>query len=689
MEVTSNVEYTNRISDDTSLSSLPSKALSAILVITYSKEVLLSSLLSSFTIIIIIIITYQFTIQCYDIIISKENTIIQKLIAMIRLLNNLMNMEQFFYLDLIITLFLSLYSFFITRDVANNSQFQYQNINTINAQYYYDNYPYMPPGISFYFYGNLIVNSYFLWYFSYCRFLNGKDVITLRRSIQFLSHCFQLSSVGLLVLCKERHNYIRDWEPVGYNCPVDYNNENGCEVLYGSVTFICSANILATYTFRVLWHTTILIKTVLDECLSSFIISRGTIIDLLMIFFIPIGSTFSYITNYHAHGFMKDMMKLLSVTYEMNDISRNTKYYNQLTDSYHSKSINILIFFTTIQWVVYSILVFTTLSSFLSLSCVLLMIEYFLCGKNKYGTMVTVFIINIAIAISLYYHNYNYNITDPYYSIQLIGVENKKFLFYFLAIFVLLLVLVVCQNRSHASLYSMPLIVVKSLFLFLYVLVYCPLQPMFSFICSYSRTSNSAEESITSDTTLDINPIVKESDVKDKTEIDTSSVTDNGRSNHLKDTARNNAIVIAKVPVLIFFSPFVDYYWENVEAELQISYPRYVASIIARYSKFTVSHHQSHYNTIIWIESVMAIFSILYVDEIMRFDVEYIETHTASPTLSPTYSPTYTIDSPTPIPTVGPTLYPTYSPREYNMNGEIDYENKVKRVFALNLGILY
>jgi len=185
---------------------------------------------------------------------------------------------------------------------------------------------------------------------------------------------------------------------------------------------------------------------------------------------------------------------------------------------------------------------------------------------------------------------------------------------------------------------------------------------------------------------------VKESDVKDKTEIDTSSFTDNGRSKHLKDTARNKAIVIAKVPLMIFFSPFVDYYWENVEGELQISYPRYVASITARYSKLTVSHHQSHYNAIIWMEAVMAIFSILAANQAVRFDVEYIETHTYSPTFSPTYSPTYTIDSPTPIPTVGPTFYPTYGYNDdidYYDERVVDYENKLTAVLALKLGILY
>ena len=201
-----------------------------------------------------LVITYskEFTVECYHILLSTEYTMTQKVVTIMRLLNNLMNMEQFFYLDLILTLFLSIYAFVITRDVANNSQ-QFQYETGITAQLYSStlNYPYMPHGIQFYFYGNLIVNSYFLWYFSYCRFLNGKDVITLRRSIQLLSHCFQLSSVGLLILCKERNNHISDPELIGYNSCIETNGYvyNYCIPVYGEVTFICTSNILASDVF--------------------------------------------------------------------------------------------------------------------------------------------------------------------------------------------------------------------------------------------------------------------------------------------------------------------------------------------------------------------------------------------------------------------------------------------------------
>jgi hypothetical protein len=186
-----------------------------------------------------LVITYskEFTVECYHILLSTEYTMTQKVVTIMRLLNNLMNMEQFFYLDLILTLFLSIYAFVITRDVANNLQYIIQP--QVQAEY---PTPYMPHGIQFYFYGNLIANSYFLWYFSYCRFLNGKDVITLRRSIQLLSHFFQLSSIGLLIQCNERNNHISDIEIVGYNCI----ENSGCIPVYGEVTFICTSNILTT-----------------------------------------------------------------------------------------------------------------------------------------------------------------------------------------------------------------------------------------------------------------------------------------------------------------------------------------------------------------------------------------------------------------------------------------------------------
>jgi len=137
----------------------------------------------------------------------------------------------------------------------------------------------------------------------------------------------------------------------------------------------------------------------------------------------------------------------------------------------------------------------------------------------------------------------------------------------------------------------------------------------------------------------------------------------------------------------------------GVGTELQISYPRCVASITARYRKFTVSHHQSHYNAIIWIETIMAIFSILVANQAVRFTDSNIdiEREMHSPTLSPTYAidsptPIPTVGHPTPIPTVGPTLYPTLNNDYWFFYYEervVDRGNKLKPVLALILGILY
>jgi hypothetical protein len=292
------------------------------------------------------------------------------------------------------------------------------------------------------------------------------------------------------------------------------------------------------------------------------------------------------------------------------------------------------------------------------------------------------------LAIGLYYKDH---------TLGMYWFGYKTILFYFLAIFVLLLVLVVYQNRSHASVYSMPMMIIKSLFLFVYVLVYCPLQPLLSCICSYHHIhGRSTNESSTSESSLDINPIL----MKDKIEIDSSGASDTRRSDHLEDqdsasSKYNAVIIIVKVPILMLFSPFVNYHWENVRTELQISYPSYFSSVIAGYDKFTLSHHQSHYNAILWIESVMAVFSILVVNRIIRDDysaIEYYKTLTYSPTKSPTYSPTYVKDSPTPIPSVGPTPYPTYDyTDDYLTRTErlIDHENTLKHVLALTIGIFY
>jgi hypothetical protein len=93
-----------------------------------------------------------------------------------RLFNNAMNTESFFFFDLVFVLAIAAYNIVYTKVIHATK------VYTI---------------------GSLSVDAAFVWYFSYCRYLNGRDVITLRRSIQLLSHLFQLMTIGLLVLCHE------------------------------------------------------------------------------------------------------------------------------------------------------------------------------------------------------------------------------------------------------------------------------------------------------------------------------------------------------------------------------------------------------------------------------------------------------------------------------------------------------
>ena len=58
----------------------------------------------------------------------------------------------------------------ITKHVTNSPQYTYDDGNPLEQSNSLDEtfipnpkYPFMPPGIQFYFYGNLIVNVVFLW----------------------------------------------------------------------------------------------------------------------------------------------------------------------------------------------------------------------------------------------------------------------------------------------------------------------------------------------------------------------------------------------------------------------------------------------------------------------------------------------------------------------------------------------
>jgi hypothetical protein len=142
--------------------------------------------------------------------------------------NNFMNREAFFYMDLVICVAFSIFNATVT--------------NPMKA-------------FTFYIDGASAINVIFLWYFCYCRYLNGKDVITLRRSIQLLSHSFQISLTGLLVLCSENHDFIVD--------------DNHSHNQFHHVEFHCTGTFVASNTLRILWHFAVLIKSVLMMNISA------------------------------------------------------------------------------------------------------------------------------------------------------------------------------------------------------------------------------------------------------------------------------------------------------------------------------------------------------------------------------------------------------------------------------------
>jgi CDP-diglyceride synthetase len=122
------------------------------------------------------VITYSATVtgDCIAVLRDPNRTVWAKLRAIFTIVNNFMNKEAFFYMDLIICAAFSIYNATVTKPMK---------------------------AFVFYIDGALVINLVLLWYFCYCRYSNGKDVTTLRRSIQLLSHSFQVSLVGLLVLC--------------------------------------------------------------------------------------------------------------------------------------------------------------------------------------------------------------------------------------------------------------------------------------------------------------------------------------------------------------------------------------------------------------------------------------------------------------------------------------------------------
>jgi hypothetical protein len=197
----------------------------------------------------------------------------------------------------------------------------------------------------FYVDGALAINVIFLWYFCYCRYLNGKDIITLRRSIQLLSHSFQISLVGLLVLCKETHDTIvdddSDYDPY---TEVSYQHHH---------KFHCTGTFLASNALRILWHFTVLIKSVLDEYFGNFLITLGVAVDFATILLSPLLISISLFTDFFAADLRKYLIKLLRVNYEVNDITSNTKFYESLANSKHRPMIEAITFFLILEVTVF------------------------------------------------------------------------------------------------------------------------------------------------------------------------------------------------------------------------------------------------------------------------------------------------------------------------------------------------
>jgi hypothetical protein len=89
----------------------------------------------------------QVTLDCIDVIKSKDASWTSKFWAIMQIINNFMNRKAFFFVDLAFCL-----SFCV---------FNLLDTHLMNA-------------LEFYTIGALVVNAVFFWYFSYCRFLNAK-----------------------------------------------------------------------------------------------------------------------------------------------------------------------------------------------------------------------------------------------------------------------------------------------------------------------------------------------------------------------------------------------------------------------------------------------------------------------------------------------------------------------------------
>jgi hypothetical protein len=331
------------------------------------------------------VITFSATLQqeLIQVLNAPNISLSIKLWTCCRLINNITNSESFFFLDFVISVGICVFNVVET----SNGMTKRFNFATLGA---------------------LIVNAGLLWYFCYCRSLSGKDVITLRRSIQLLNHFYQLSTIDILVVCASYNNSV-----------VDDDVKDPHHIYY------CTSYFLFVNYMKLIWHVLVLFKFVCDELLSGFLICRGVMLDLLSILAAPVLMTFSHLTDFCAEDLKNILIATFNINYEVNDITLKTAFYKyKLTNSSHQIQLNGSLYILIVQ----SLFSTSSFSTFygpvfydnqednyyfdwwevfisVKLLCLctggVLMAEYYACRKNKFAT-IFVFLIAYILQCSLY-----------------------------------------------------------------------------------------------------------------------------------------------------------------------------------------------------------------------------------------------------------------------------------------------
>lgn len=468
-----------------------------------------------FSVLNLIKFSKEVTEECILTLKSPDKSVFQKTWAVFKLMNNFMNREVFFFSDLIIVLAFSFYNFFTVH---------------------------LMKGLTFYIVGNLILNCALFWFFCYCRSFNGKDVVTLRRSVQLLSHLFQFSTIGLLVLCKDDHNTIVDDEINGNN--VKHRHE-----------FVCTSMFLTINSAKIIWHTVVLFKTGFDEVASGFLISRGVGVDFITIVVTPIMMTVSMLSYFSATDLRNCLVKQFNINYEVNDITSTTPFYSGLADSDHDKKLEPAVLFLMYLSVeslgnVYQVFldswcgsnVMTTAMNILVFGVVLisvsfsLMSEHFLCGKVKFCSLGFFVLFNFCYRVvvlqftqkilngcqSITYYSYpipcspdndNYDcycnsnnpnncltLTNGEYSDDAFKYEFAGQNFFYrecagVALSGLIMVAFLFQNRRNLR-WKLINFLWEYVSFLLYALVLCPMRPIFEFVIGHQIKWNDRDKNV-------------------------------------------------------------------------------------------------------------------------------------------------------------------------------------------------